>query len=153
MLCTAAKQHRCLLRIGNSTPNPRRHNTPCTHSRQVLLWANPHQPLTSGQRPLLFGHRRDLISGTSRKCTMHAIRNWQLTPLAAPRQCLIHTNPRSAAPNTSPNSAAPVDKPRSALAVGVDTPQTAALDNYQLRVSRACQWPRSQSRRKLKLKQ
>jgi hypothetical protein len=28
---------------------------------------------------------------------MHAIRNWQLTPLAAPRQCLIHTNPHSAA--------------------------------------------------------
>jgi len=28
---------------------------------------------------------------------MNAIRNWQLTPLAAPRQCLIHTNPRSAA--------------------------------------------------------
>ena len=28
---------------------------------------------------------------------MHAIRNWQLTPLAAPRQCPIHTNPRSAA--------------------------------------------------------
>ena len=28
---------------------------------------------------------------------MPTIRNWQLIPLAAPRQCLIHTNPRSAA--------------------------------------------------------
>ena len=28
---------------------------------------------------------------------MPTIRNWQLTPPAARRQCLIHTNPRSAA--------------------------------------------------------
>jgi len=32
-----------------------------------------------------------------RKCTLPTIRNWQLTPLTAPRQRLIHTNPRSAA--------------------------------------------------------
>ncbi len=34
---------------------------------------------------------------TGRKCTMPTIRIWQPTPLAARRQCLIHTNPRSAA--------------------------------------------------------
>ena len=43
--------------------------------------------------------------------------------------------------------------PHSALAAGVDTPQPAALGNCQLRVSQSCQWPRSQSRRKLKLQQ
>ena len=61
------------------------------------LSAIPNQQLTSGQRPLLFGFPRDLISGTSRKCRMHAIRNWHSTTLTAPRQRLIHTNPRAAA--------------------------------------------------------
>jgi len=35
------------------------------------------------------------------------------------------------------NSAAPLDTPHSALVAGADTPQPAALGNYQLRVSRA----------------
>ena len=61
------------------------------------LSAIPNQQLTSGQRPLLFGFPRDLISGTNRKCRMHAIRNWHSTTLTAPRQRLIHTNPRAAA--------------------------------------------------------
>ena len=39
------------------------------------------------------------------------------------------------------------------VASGVDTPLPAALGNYQLRASRACQRPRSQSRRKLKFQQ
>ena len=68
--------------------NPLSSSTPC---------ANPNQSLTSGQRPLLFGVRRDLIRGTSGKCTLIAIWIWQPTPLAARRQRLIHTNPRSAA--------------------------------------------------------
>ena len=34
---------------------------------------------------------------TGRECTMPTIQIWQLTQLTAPRQCLIHTNPRSAA--------------------------------------------------------
>ena len=68
---------------------------------------------------------------------MPAIRIWQPTPLTAPRQCLIHTNPRSPALATSPNSAAPLDAPHSALFAGVDTPQSAALGNCQLRVFQA----------------
>ena len=61
------------------------------------LCAHPNQLLTSGQRPRLFGCRRDLMRGTSEECTLPIIRNWQTTPLAAPRQRLIHTNPRAAA--------------------------------------------------------
>ena len=68
--------------------NPLSSSTPC---------ANPNQPLTSDQRPLLFGVCRDLIRGTSGKCTLIAIRIWQSTTLTAPSQCPIHTNPRSAA--------------------------------------------------------
>ena len=68
---------------------------------------------------------------------MPTIRIWQPTPLTAPSQRLIHTNPRSAAPATSTNSAAPLDTPHSALAAGTDTPQRAALGNYQLRVCQA----------------
>ena len=34
---------------------------------------------------------------TGGNCILPAIRNWQLTPLAAPRQRPLHTNPRSAA--------------------------------------------------------
>ena len=105
------------------------------------------------QRPLLFGVRRDLISGTSGKCTTPKIRTWQLTPPAARRQRLIHTNPRSTAPATSTNSAAPLAAPHSTLAAVTDTPQRAALGNCQLYVSQAYQSPRSQSRRKLKLQQ
>ena len=67
--------------------NPLSSSTPC---------ANPNQPLTSDQRPLLFGVCRDLIRGTSGKCTLIAIRIWQPTPLAARRQRPVHTNPRSA---------------------------------------------------------
>ena len=84
-------------RIEKSTPNPRPHNTPCTHSRQVLLCAIPNQPLTPGQRPHLFGVRGDLIRVTSKECTLPTLRHWHTTPFTAPRQCLIHTNPRSAA--------------------------------------------------------
>ena len=90
---------------------------------------------------------------TARKCTITAIRIWKTTPVTTPRQRPIHTNPRAATPATSPISAAPLDTPHSALAAGVDTPQPTALGNCQLRVSRACQWPRSQSRPKLKLQQ
>ena len=84
-------------RTRNSTPNPHVHNTPWTQSRQVLLWANPNQSLTSGQRPLLFGVRRDLIRGTSKECTLPTLWHWHATPLTAPSQRLIYTNPRSAA--------------------------------------------------------
>jgi len=55
-------------------------------------------------------------------------RNWHTPPTAAPRQRLIHTNPRSAAPATSPNSAAPLDTPHSALDAGANTPQPATLE-------------------------
>ena len=34
---------------------------------------------------------------TGGNCTLPASRHWQPTPLAAPRQRLVHTNPRSAA--------------------------------------------------------
>ena len=62
-------------RIEKSTPNPRPHNTPCTHSRQVLLCAIPNQPLTPGQRPLLFGVRGDLMRVTiTRACARPLIR-------------------------------------------------------------------------------
>ncbi len=60
-------------RIGTSSPNPSRQRTPCTHSRQVLLCANPTHHLTSVQRPLLFGVRRDLMRATGGKCTLPAI--------------------------------------------------------------------------------
>ena len=112
-------------------------NTCSTHSRQVLLCAKSHQPLTSGQRPLLFGVRRDLMRVTGGNCTLPTIRIWKTTPLPVPSQCLVHTNPRADAPATSPNSAAPLDTPHSALTAGVDTPQPTALGNCQLRVSRA----------------
>ena len=71
-------------------------NTCSTHSRQVLLCAKSHQPLTSGQRRLLFVVRRELMRGTGGNCTIPTIRIWQPTPLAAPRQRLIHITPRSA---------------------------------------------------------
>ena len=61
--------------------------------------------------------------------------------------------PRAAAQATSPNSDAPLDTPHSVPAAGVDKPQPAALGNYQLRVSPACQQPRSLSRLKLKFQQ
>ena len=85
------------LRIGNLSHNPRPHDTPSTHSRQVPLCTKPHQPLTSRQRPLLCGVRRDLIRVTGGNCTLLTIRIWQTTPLTAPQQRLIHTDPRSAA--------------------------------------------------------
>jgi len=65
---------------------------------------------------------------------MPTLRHWQPTPIAAPRQRLILTNPHSAAPATSPNSAPPLAAPHSALAAGIDAPQPDALGNYQLRV-------------------
>ncbi len=62
-------------RIEKSTPNPRPHNIPCTHSRQVPLSAIPNQPLTSVQRPLLFGVRRELMRVTiGRACVRPLIR-------------------------------------------------------------------------------
>ena len=84
-------------RIGNSSPNPCGHDTRSTHSCQLPLCVNLNQPLTSGQRPLLFGVRRDLMRGTSGECTLPTIRIWHTTPVTTPRQRLIHTNPRSAA--------------------------------------------------------
>ena len=54
-----------------------------------------------------------------------------------PNLRLHRAHPRAAAPATSPNSAAPLDTPHSALAGGADTPQPAALGNYQLHVSQA----------------
>jgi len=107
------------------------------HSCQVQLYAYPHQPLTTGQGPLLFGVRRDLIRVTDRKCTMPATQIWHPTPLTAPSQRLHPAQPRAAKPATSPNSAAPLAAPQSALAAGIDTPQPAALCNCQLCVSRA----------------
>ena len=83
--------------IGNSSHNPHPHYTLCTHSCQVPLCANPHQPFTSGQRPLLFGVRKDLMRVTAKKFAMPAIQIWHNTPLTAPRQRLVHTNPRSTA--------------------------------------------------------
>jgi len=139
------KLERCppLERIGNSSPSPCRHNTRSTHSRQVLLRAHSHQPFISGQRPSLFGVRRDVMRGTGEKCTLPTIRNWQLTPLTAPRQRLIHTNPRSAA---CAISAAQGYRSQSFLAGGFDPPRPASLHNYQLRVSPACQRPRQRLR-------
>ena len=103
-------------------------NTCSTHSRQVLLCAKSHQPLTSGQRPLLFGVHRDLIRGTSRNCTMPTIRVWQPAALTTPSQRLIHTNPRSAAcaistaqdfhPNVCSNSSSGIGSaPKSACSI------------------------------------
>ena len=74
-------------------------------------------------------------------------------PGLPPKMRLHPAHPRAAAPATFPHKTAPLDTPHSALAAGVDTPQPAALGKCQLRVSRACQWPRSQSRPKLKLQQ
>jgi len=99
-------------RIGNSSSNPCRHNISEVYFCRALLCAHLNQPLTSDQRPLLFGVRRDLMRATGGKCTVPTIRIWQPTPLAAPRQRLIHTNPRSAAPATSPNFAATLAAPR-----------------------------------------
>ena len=45
----------------------------------------------------MFGVRRDLMRVAGGNCTLATIRNWQPTPLAARRQCLVHTIPRSAA--------------------------------------------------------
>ena len=126
-------------RMGNSSPNPHPHSTPLTHSRQVQLCAHPHQPLTPGQRQLLCGVRRDLIRGTSGKCKLIAIRIGQLTPLAASRLRLIHTNPRSAA---CAISTAQDYHSQSFLADGVDPPRPASLHNYRLRMSPLCQRPR-----------
>ena len=112
--------------------NPLSSSTPC---------ANPNQPLTSCQRPLLFGVSRDLMRVTARKCTITAIRIWKTTPLPAPSQCLIHTNPRSAAPATSPNSAAPLDTPHSAQAAGANTPHPATLERKHPVDARQQLWP------------
>ena len=56
---------------------------------------HPNQLITSGPRPLLCGVRRDLMRGTSEKCTLPAIRLCQPTPLTAPRQRLHPAHPRS----------------------------------------------------------
>lgn len=93
------------------------------------ICAEPHQLLTFGQGPLLFGVRRNLKREPRGNCTLPAIRIGQLTPLAARRQRLIYTNPRSAALATSPNSAARIDTPHSALAAGADTTTGAVLLN------------------------
>ena len=69
------------------------------------------------------------MRATAGKCTLPPIRNWQLTPLIAPHQLPIHTNPRAAALATSPNSAAPLDTPHSALVAGADTTTGAVLLN------------------------
>ena len=76
-------------RIGNSSPNPCGHDTRSTHSCQLPLCVNLNQPLTSGQRPLLFGVRRDLMRGTSGECTLPTIRIWHTTPVTTP----IHAPP------------------------------------------------------------
>ena len=60
---------------------------------------------------------------------MHATQIWQTTPLAARRQRLVHSNPRSAALATSPNFAAPLGTPHFALAAGADTTTEAVLLN------------------------
>jgi len=83
-------------RIGNSITSPHLLYTSCNHFCQVPLCAHPKQPLTSVQRPLMFGVRGYLIRVTCGKCTVRTIRNWHTTPFIAPRQRLIHTNPRSA---------------------------------------------------------
>ena len=44
----------------------------------------------------MLGVRSNLMRGTSEECTLPAIRIWKPTLLAARRQRLIHTNPRSA---------------------------------------------------------
>ncbi len=72
---------------------------------------------------------------------MHATQIWQPTPLAARRQRLIHSNPRSTAPATSPNSAAPLDTPHYSLAAGANTPQPAALERKHPVDARQQLWP------------
>jgi len=84
-------------RVGNSITNSLLNNTLCTHACQAPLCAHPNPQLTKGQRPLLFGVRRDLIRGTSEECTLPAIRIWQTTPLIAPRQRMHPAHLRSAA--------------------------------------------------------
>ena len=74
-------------------------------------------------------------------------------PVLPPNLRLQPAYQRAAAPATSPNSDAPTGMPHSAPAAAVDTPRPAALHNYQLRVSPACQQPRSLSRLKLKFQQ
>ena len=140
LFCPPLQPHRLEAqdeRIGNSSPNPLRHSTPLTHSRQVQLCAKPHQLSTSGQNSHLFGVRRDLIGVTTRNCTLPTIRDWNTRPLTAPRQRMIHTNPRATAPATSPNYAAQLAAPHSALAVGTDTPLHSA--------TASCAFPRHNS--------
>ena len=108
-------------KIEKSTPNPLQHYT-LNPLSQLPVCAHLNQPLTSVQRPLLFGVRRDLMHATGRKCTVPTIRIWQPTPLTAPSQRLHQAHPRSAAPATSPNSAAPLDTPRR---VGRQHPEVA----------------------------
>ena len=67
------------------------------HPCQGRKKANPNKTITYFQGPLLFGVRRDLMRVTSEECTLPIIQISQTAPLTAPRQRLIHTNPRSAA--------------------------------------------------------
>ena len=53
--------------------------------------------LMPAPRTSMMAFVRSWSRGLSGKCTIPTIRNWQTTPLTAPRQRLIHTNPRSAA--------------------------------------------------------
>ena len=58
---------------------------------------SPQPTINFSSKTALFGVRRDLMRVTGGKCTMPATRILQTTPLTAPSQRLVHTNPRSAA--------------------------------------------------------
>ena len=79
-----AQDCRQFLRIGNSSPIhfDRVHPEPTLVKYHLVL--SPKQPLTSGQRPLLFGVRRDLMRVIGENCTLPTIRIWHTTPLTAP---------------------------------------------------------------------
>jgi len=73
-------------RIGNLKPiyAARIHRDPSQVKSHLARTSN--QPLTSGQRPHLFGVRRYLIRVTCGKRTVPTIRNWHTTPFIAPRR-------------------------------------------------------------------
>ena len=79
-----AQDCRQFLRIGNSSSIhfDRVHPEPTLVKYHLVL--SPKQPLTSGQRPLLFGVRRDLMRVIGGNCTLPTIRIWHTTPLTAP---------------------------------------------------------------------
>ncbi len=82
------------------------HSNLKTHSCQVLLCTKPNQPLTSGERPLLFGVRRDLIRVTIGSASTPALCPNRSCPASALWFAVWSNSSSEISPNTASGAAA-----------------------------------------------